>query len=686
MKLEFMLSGLNCPNCAAKIEADVRKLPEVKDASLNLMKQTLALEVSREEAVFEKVEQIVHRYEPDVKVRLKNEVQEENFDIKGMLIRMAVGAAVFAVGLAAGRFRLWLLIAAYGILGYDVVGSAVRNLVKGHVFDENFLMSLSSIGAFCIGEYPEAVAVMLFYQVGEFFQDLAVHRSRKSISQLMDIRPDTATVKRNGTLLTVSPEDVAEGEWIVVKPGEKIPLDGVVLLGDSMVDTRALTGESVPRSVHPMDEVLSGCVNETGMLTIRVTKPYGESTVSKIIDMVENAASRKAPTENFITSFARVYTPAVVILAALLAVLPPMLFGAPWAEWIRRAFVFLVVSCPCALVLSVPLTFFGGIGAASRHGILVKGSNYLEALNKVDTVVFDKTGTLTKGVFKVTQILPAEGITGEQVLESAALAEQFSTHPIAASILAAYGKPLFGGLSAYQEIPGHGLEVKSTTGTILVGNTKLMERNRIPFVPCDGVGTKVYVAVDHMYWGCILIADEVKADSKAAMAALRKAGVQKLIMLTGDNESVGKAVAEELGLDECYTQLLPHEKVAAVETLDKAKRSGRKLAFVGDGINDAPVLARADIGIAMGGLGSDAAIEAADVVLMTDEPMKLAEAMQLAGQTRKIVMQNIVFALGIKAVFLLLGAMGMVGMWLAVFADVGVALLAVLNAMRILKK
>ena len=686
MKLEFVLAGLNCPNCAAKIEADVGKLPEVKEASLNVMKQSLMLEVSREEQLFEKVEAIVHRYEPDVKVRLKSEAREETFDIKGMLLRMAVGAAVFLVGLAADRFRLWLLIAAYLILGYDVVRGAVRNLVKGHVFDENFLMSLSSIGAFFIGEYPEAVAVMLFYQVGEFFQDLAVHRSRKSIARLMDIRPDTATVKRNGELLTVSPEDVRAGEWIVVRPGEKIPLDGVVLMGDSMLDTRALTGESAPRSVHPLDEVLSGCVNETGMLTVQVTKPYGESTVAKIIDMVENASSRKAPTENFITAFAKVYTPVVVILAALLAVVPPMLFGAPWAEWIRRAFVFLVVSCPCALVLSVPLTFFGGIGAASRHGILVKGSNYLEALHKVDTVVFDKTGTLTRGVFKVTRILPAEGIRPEQVLENAAMAEQFSTHPIAASILIAYGKPVLGGLSAYREIPGHGLEAERAAGTILAGNAKLMERHRIAYVPCEEAGTKVYVAVDGMYQGCILIADEVKADSKAAMTALRKAGVQKLIMLTGDNESAGKAVAEELGLDGCYAQLLPHEKVEALEALDREKSPGRKLAFVGDGINDAPVLARADIGIAMGGLGSDAAIEAADVVLMTDEPVKLAEAMKLAGETRKIVMQNIVFALGIKVVFLLLGAMGIVGMWLAVFADVGVALLAVLNAMRILKK
>ena len=693
MKREFVLEGLNCPNCSAKIQADTEKLPEVSAAVLNLMKQTLTLEISKDDDIFGKVERIVHRYEPDVKVHLKEEghVHHEEFDVKKMLLRMGLGAAVFAAGLLLGGaiplpVQLALYIAAYIILGYDVVLSAVKNIVKGHVFDENFLMSLSSIGAFFIGEYPEAVAVMLFYQVGEFFQDLAVHRSRKSISELMDIRPDTANVKRNGQIVTVSPEDVAAGEWIVVKPGEKIPLDGVVLLGDSMVDTRALTGESVPRSVHPMDEVLSGCINETGLLTIQVTKPYGESTVSKIIDLVENASARKAPTENFITTFARYYTPAVVVLAALLAVIPPLLFAAPFTEWIRRAFVFLVVSCPCALVISVPLTFFGGIGAASRHGVLVKGGNFLEALNKVDTVVFDKTGTLTKGVFRVTEVIPADGISREQVLQYAAWAENFSTHPIANSILEAYGKNEPVSLSEYREIPGYGIQVQTAGKKILAGNEKLMKTEGISYVPCKKVGTKVYVAVDGVCQGCILISDEIKPDSKMAIAALKQAGIQKTVMLTGDNETIGNAVAQELGLDACYAQLLPGDKVAVLEKLDGEKRPGRKLAFVGDGINDAPVLARADIGIAMGGLGSDAAIEAADVVLMTDEPMKLVEAIRLAKETRKIVVQNIVFALVIKAVFLVLGALGMVGMWLAVFGDVGVALLAVLNAVRILKK
>ena len=583
--------------------------------------------------------------------------------------------------------ELAFLIVAYVILGWDVVWQAVKNITRGQVFDEHFLMSVSTIGAFAIGEYPEAVAVMLFYQVGEFLQSLAVKRSRKSISDLMDICPDSATVKRNGVLQVVSPESVAVGEIIVVKPGEKIPLDGIVVDGESMLDTKALTGESVPRSIRKGDEALSGCINQSGLLTLKVTKSFGESTVSKITDLVENASARKAPTENFITTFARYYTPVVVGMAAVLAIIPPLVLGGGWSEWLRRGFVFLIVSCPCALVISIPLTFFGGIGAASKRGVLVKGSNYLEALNKVSVVVFDKTGTLTKGVFEVANIIPAAGYQKEQVLEYAAQAESYSNHPIAKSILATYGKPIDQKqFSDFEEISGHGFSVMVQGKKVLAGNSKLMESEKIAYAACDAAGTKFYVAADGSYVGCILIADEVKPDSKCAIAELKKIGVEKTVMLTGDDERIGKSVADELGLDAYYAQLLPDQKVEKLEMLDKQKRQGSKLAFVGDGINDAPVLARADVGIAMGGLGSDAAIEAADVVLMTDEPSKLVEAIDVAKATKRIVMQNIVIALGIKSVFLVLGALGMAGMWEAVFGDVGVTIIAVLNAMRILKK
>ena len=617
-----------------------------------------------------------------------------NDEDKKRTIRLAVGAVVYAIGMALTVFaklptlaELAFLIVAYVILGWDVVWQAVKNITRGQVFDEHFLMSVSTIGAFAIGEYPEAVAVMLFYQVGEFFQSLAVKRSRKSISDLMDIRPDSATVKRNGILQVVSPESVAVGEIIVVKPGEKIPLDGIVVDGESMLDTKALTGESVPRSIRKGDEALSGCINQSGLLTLKVTKSFGESTVSKITDLVENASARKAPTENFITTFARYYTPVVVGMAAVLAIIPPLVLGGGWSEWLRRGFVFLIVSCPCALVISIPLTFFGGIGAASKRGVLVKGSNYLEALNKVSVVVFDKTGTLTKGVFEVANIIPAAGYQKEQVLEYAAQAESYSNHPIAKSILATYGKPIDQKqFSDFEEISGHGISVMVQGKKVLAGNSKLMESEKIAYAACDAAGTKFYVAADGSYVGCILIADEVKPDSKCAIAELKKIGVEKTVMLTGDDERIGKSVADELGLDAYYAQLLPDQKVEKLEMLDKQKRQGSKLAFVGDGINDAPVLARADVGIAMGGLGSDAAIEAADVVLMTDEPSKLVEAIDVAKATKRIVMQNIVIALGIKSVFLVLGALGMAGMWEAVFGDVGVTIIAVLNAMRILKK
>ena len=707
MKRIFLLKGLDCPNGSAKIEKEVGELDGVQSSVVNLMKQTLTINVTQTAAdtIASQIETIVHSHEPDVEVseivqesyipEKKQEANESyNNEDKKLTVRLAIGAAIYAIGMALTVFakvplpiELTFLIVSYVILGGDVVWQAVRNISKGRVFDEHFLMSVSTIGAFVIGEYPEAVAVMLFYQVGEFFQSLAVKRSRKSISDLMDIRPDSATVRRNGELITISPENVSIGEIIIVKPGEKIPLDGVVLDGDSMLDTRALTGESVPRSVHKGDEALSGCMNQTGVLMIKTTKAFGESTASKIIDLVENASSRKAPTENFITTFARYYTPVVVILAAILAILPPILLGGGWTEWIRRGFVFLVVSCPCALVISIPLTFFGGIGAASKRGVLVKGSNYLEALNNVSIIVFDKTGTLTKGVFNVTDILPANGFSKEQVLEYAAEAESFSNHPIAKSILAAYEKEIDQSvISDYKEISGYGISVMAGEKKVFAGNTKLMDTECIEYTTCEKAGTKVYLAVDGQYAGCILITDEVKPDSKKAISDLKHIGVEKTVMLTGDDEKIGKSVAEELQLDEYYAQLLPDQKVEKVELLDGKKRPGSKLAFVGDGINDAPVLARADVGIAMGGLGSDAAIEAADVVLMTDEPSKLVDAIEVAKATKQIVMQNIVIALGIKSVFLILGALGIAGMWEAVFGDVGVTIIAVLNAMRILKK
>ena len=703
----YLLKGLDCPNCSAKIEREVGELDGVTSSTVNLMNQTLTVQAGTSVAasLLDTVTTIVHSHEPDVEVSEKQleataPVKKDekaavyNDEDKKRTIRLAVGAVVYAIGMALTVFaklptlaELAFLIVAYVILGWDVVWQAVKNITRGQVFDEHFLMSVSTIGAFAIVEYPEAVAVMLFYQVGEFFQSLAVKRSRKSISDLMDIRPDSATVKRNGVLQVVSPESVAVGEIIVVKPGEKIPLDGIVVDGESMLDTKALTGESVPRSIRKGDEALSGCINQSGLLTLKVTKSFGESTVSKIIDLVENASARKAPTENFITTFARYYTPVVVGMAAVLAIIPPLVLGGGWSEWLRRGFVFLIVSCPCALVISIPLTFFGGIGAASKRGVLVKGSNYLEALNKVSVVVFDKTGTLTKGVFEVANIIPAAGYQKEQVLEYAAQAESYSNHPIAKSILAAYGKSIDQKqFSGFEEISGHGISVMVQGKKVLAGNSKLMESEKIAYSACDAAGTKVYVAADGSYVGCILIADEVKPDSNRAIAELKKIGVEKTVMLTGDDERIGKSVADELGLDAYYAQLLPDQKVEKLEMLDKQKRQGSKLAFVGDGINDAPVLARADVGIAMGGLGSDAAIEAADVVLMTDEPSKLVEAIDVAKATKRIVMQNIVIALGIKSVFLVLGALGMAGMWEAVFGDVGVTIIAVLNAMRILKK
>ena len=562
---------------------------------------------------------------------------------------------------------------------------ALRNILRGQVFDENFLMAVATIGAFCIGEYPEAVLVMVFYQVGEWFQGYAVGRSRSSIAALMDIRPDHANLETPDGLRQADPEEIAVGDVIVVKSGERIPLDGTVLEGRSTVDTAALTGESLPRETGPGDAVISGCINIGGLLRVRVSKPYGESTVAKILDLVENSSSKKARAENFITRFARIYTPLVVMAAVLLAVLPPLLFQEAWGIWIQRALIFLVISCPCALVISIPLGFFGGIGGASRRGILVKGSNYLEALSRAEIVVFDKTGTLTKGTFTVTAVHP-DILPEDRLLELAALAESYSDHPISRSLREAYHKEIDASrVTGTEDIPGHGVSARVDGRLVQAGSGKLMERMGIPYRNCHRTGTIVHVAVDGEYAGHIVIAEEIKPDAADAVAALKSQGVRKTVMLTGDQPAVGESVAEALGIDEVHAGLLPADKVDHVEQLLGEKHGRGTLAFVGDGINDAPVLSRADIGIAMGALGSDAAIEAADVVLMDDKPSKIADAIRISRKTRRIVQQNIVFALGVKLLVLVLGACGVASMWAAVFADVGVSVLAILNAMRALR-
>ncbi|MBS5622504.1 MAG: cadmium-translocating P-type ATPase [Clostridium sp.] len=595
---------------------------------------------------------------------------------------LLVAAALIPVD---GIVKLVLFLIPYAVIGWDVLWKAIRNIAHGQVFDENFLMAIATVGAFALGEYPEGVAVMLFYQVGELFQSYAVGRSRQSIAALMDIRPDYANIEQDGKLVQVDPEDVAVGDTIVIKAGEKIPLDGVVLEGSAAVDTAALTGESLPRDVDPGDDVVSGCINQSGLLKVRVTKVFGESTVAKILDLVENSSSKKARAENFITRFARYYTPVVVIGAVLLAVLPPLLFGGDWSDWLQRALIFLVISCPCALVISVPLSFFGGIGGASKQGILVKGSNYLEALAKTETVVFDKTGTLTKGTFQVTAVHP-DRISKGELLELAAMAESYSEHPISRSLREAYQKPVDASrVTDVEEISGHGVRAKVDGHDVYAGNGKWMDRIGASWRNCHRTGTVVHVAVDGEYAGHIVISDAVKPDAAAAIEALKREGVKKTVMLTGDVKAVGEAVAREIGIDEVHAELLPGDKVDQVERLLKNTSGKGKLAFVGDGINDAPVLSRADIGIAMGGLGSDAAIEAADIVLMDDKPSKLAVAVRISRKTLRIVRQNIVFALGIKLLFLALGAFGMANMWEAVFADVGVSVLAILNASRALR-
>lgn len=623
--------------------------------------------------------------------------------IKKRMQRILIGAAFFAAAVLLEKLvpglPWYVLLAAflvsYVIIGGDVVKKAVGNIGKGQVFDENFLMTIATVGAFFVGDYPEAVVVMLFYQVGELFQTYAVNRSRKNITELMDIRPDFANVRRNGAEEEVDPDEVAVGELIVVKPGERIPLDGVIIKGNSSLDTMALTGESVPREVLCGEEVISGCINLTGVLEVEVTKPFGESTVSKILDLVENASSKKAEAENFITKFARYYTPIVVLCAAALAVIPPLFLGG-WSDWIYRGLTFLVVSCPCAVVISVPLSFFGGLGGASKAGVLVKGSNYLEALAETEIVVMDKTGTLTKGTFKVKEVKPSmeenkqnvlsEVITRDKLLEITAYAESYSNHPISLSIQKAYGRELDKSrLESTEELAGHGVHAVIDGDDIYAGNEKLMQQQKISFTNAAQIGTIVHVARNNQYLGYILIADEIKEDAAACISGLKAEGVKRVIMLTGDRRETADYVASQIGLTEVHSELLPGDKVDEVEKIIGSKSPKGKLVFVGDGINDAPVLARADIGIAMGGLGSDAAIEAADVVIMTDEPSKIATAMKISRKTLGIVKQNIVFALGVKILVLILAAVGIANMWLAVFADVGVAVLAILNAMRALR-
>ena len=712
-RLVYVLEGLGCAHCATKMEEGIQKLEGVKEATVDFVSKELRMEIApghSKEDVAAKASAIVKKIEAHVKmveqkavhVHHDHDHEEDDHDHdhghshggehgfnKVDLIRFGVAAVLFLTVSflqLPNTVELVMCLAAYLLVGTEVLLRSAKNIARGQVFDENFLMSIATIGAFAIGEYPEGAAVMIFYQIGELFQDAAVNRSRKSIKALMDIRPDYANLLVNGEAKKVSPEQVNINDFILIKPGEKVPLDGKVMEGKSFVDTTALTGEAVPREIVEGDEILSGFINKSGVLKVQVTKEFGESTVSKILDMVQNASSKKAPTESFITKFARYYTPVVVFVALGLAVIPPLVIpGAVFSDWLYRALIFLVVSCPCALVISIPLGFFGGIGGASKNGILIKGSNYLEALNSVETVVFDKTGTLTKGIFKVTEIAPEGNLTEEQLLQYAAYAESYSSHPIAQSIRKAYGNEIEQNeIRNYEELSGQGIKAVYQDKEILAGNIRLMQNEGVQYKEAESIGSVVHVAIDKVYGGYIVISDEIKKDAAQAIQELKKLGIKKTVMLTGDIDSVGQKVAGQLKLDEVHTELLPIQKVEKLEELEQKKTAKGKIIFVGDGINDAPVLARADIGFAMGGLGSDAAIEAADVVIMTDEPMKIASALRIAKITRRIVWQNIYFALGVKLVVLVLGAGGLATMWEAVFADVGVAVVAILNAMRVI--
>ena len=711
---ECMLSieGLDCPNCAAKVERKINTLEGIKEATVDFLGKkivVLADEISENELVeliqteVDKIEDGVKVFVPKVQAGESSSEEEDTGKIKKKLL---IGGILFVLGIFVPKTlfipKLAVFLVSYLVIGGDVLLSAFKNILNGQVFDENFLMAIATIGAFVIGEYPEGVAVMLFYQLGELLQGIAVNNSRKSIVSLMDIRPDYANIKVGEGIKKVSPEEIKVGEIIVVKPGEKVPLDGKIVKGASTFDTSALTGESLPREAKAGDDVLSGFINKNGLIEIQVAKVFSESTVSKILYLMENAGSKKSKTENFITKFAKYYTPAVVITALIVAIFPPLLIqGATFSDWIYRALIFLVVSCPCALVISIPLGFFGGIGGASRHGILIKGTNYLEVLNDLESVVMDKTGTLTKGIFKVTEVNAENNIkinnfennktelTKPLLLKYAAHIEKFSNHPIAQSIVAEYensaSKVDENVVKDFEEISGFGIKVNINNHQFLAGNSKLMNLENITFDKKENLGTAIYLAADGKYIGNILISDEVKEDSARAIKGMKENGVKEIVMLTGDNEAIGKNIAEKLGIDKVFTELLPNEKVEKLEEIYKTKSEKGKVAFVGDGINDAPVLARADLGIAMGGAGSDAAIEAADVVIMNDEPSKIVTAIKIAKKTKEIVWQNITVAFAIKIVVMALGLFGDATMWEAVFADVGVALLAVLNATRVLR-
>ncbi|MEW6195579.1 MAG: heavy metal translocating P-type ATPase [Bacteroidota bacterium] len=700
---KYQLKNIDCASCAAKIEDGLAKMPEVKFVSVNFANSTLQIDAPDIEEVKQKIKEL----EPEVEVveptetglgetrpTKRSSIKDELAENKLQLFRIGFVIAFLIFGMVSEDLihntpfkwaEYLVFITAYLISGWGVIGGAVRSIVKGKVFNEHFLMTIATLGAFAVDEMPEAVAVMLFYVVGELFQDIAVNRSRKSVKALLEIRPDYANIKTNGDVKRVSPTEVHPGQIIVVKPGEKIPLDGNIIEGNSFVDTSALTGESVPRAVKETETVLAGMINKSGMLTIKVTKEFGESSISKILELVENASSKKAETEKFITTFARYYTPVVVFGAFLLAVIPPLFFAEQtFTNWIYRALVVLVISCPCALVISIPLGYFGGIGGASRKGILVKGSNYLDALTKIKTVVFDKTGTLTKGEFKVAEIISANGFREEDILKYAAYAEANSSHPIAKSILDAYKNQIpQNEISELKEISGHGIQAKINGNEILIGNDKLLHKENIKHDKCDIEGTVVHVSVNKKYSGYIVISDSLKDEAVETIAELNKLKVNT-VMLTGDNKSAAEVYAKKLGIKEYYSELLPENKVEHIEKLLGSTKDG-KVAFVGDGINDAPVIARADVGIAMGALGSDAAVETADVVLMTDSPMQVVKSIEVAKRTRTIVWQNIAFAMGVKLFFILLGAFGIATMWEAVFGDMGVAIIAILNAMRVMR-